>query len=111
MTFLLSGFKEGSGSRCFSFDCVAADRSRTNVIVGADMALARKHAIRLQELPLLCVRLLESLGDEGLCGTLTLTEAHMLASQAETRLAAVKKTHRQSHATPRNAGQAWRSPA
>jgi 20S proteasome alpha/beta subunit len=71
MNFLLAGFKEGGGSRHYSFDCVASDRSRTTVIVGADMALARKHEIRLQELPLLCVRLLESLGTTD-CGNRSL---------------------------------------
>ncbi|HYP07238.1 MAG TPA: hypothetical protein VER03_13480 [Bryobacteraceae bacterium] len=111
MNFLLAGFKEGSGSRNFSFDCVAADRSRTTVVVGADMALARKYAIRLQELPLLCVRLLESLGEEERKATLTLTEGHMMASQTEARLSVLKKTHRQSPARSASAGQAWRNPA
>jgi hypothetical protein len=44
MNFLLAGFKERAGAREFSFDCVSADRSRTQVIVDADMALARKQA-------------------------------------------------------------------
>jgi hypothetical protein len=111
MNFLLAGFKEGGGSRHYSFDCVASDRSRTTVIVGADMALARKHEIRLQELPLLCVRLLESLGDDGLRASITLTEDHMVAIQAEAKSSVTtRKPHKQSRPASPNVGEAWRKP-
>jgi hypothetical protein len=112
MNFLLAGFKEGGGSRRFSFDCVASDRSRTTVTVDADMALARKHEIRLQELPLICVRLLESLGDEGLSAAkITLTEDHMVAIQAEAKNSVTtRKPHKQSRPASPNVGEAWRKP-
>ena len=110
MNFLLTGFKEGQGSRQFTFDCVAADRSRKTVIVGADMAMARKHEIRLQELPLICVRLLESLADGGLNATITLTEAQMAAIQAETRESLNRKPHRPTRPKSPNTGEAWRKP-
>src|SRR5947199_3791078 len=79
MTFTLSGFKEGDGLRRFLFQRVDTDRSKSTVIVRADVSLARKHDIRLQELPLICVRLLESLGAEVPLGPITLTEDHMIA--------------------------------
>ena len=74
MSILLTGFKDLNGERRFSFDCVAKDRSRIAVTVGANMASARKHNIRIQELPLHCVRLIEALGNEEAAGALTLTE-------------------------------------
>ena len=111
MIYLLAGFKEGDGSRQYSFDCVASDRSRTTVMVGADMALARKHEIRLQELPLLCVRLLESLGADGLQPSITLTEDHMVAIQIEAKNSiTTRKPQRQSRPASPNVGEAWRKP-
>jgi hypothetical protein len=112
MDILLAGFKDRNGARHFTFECVAADRSRTAVIVGADMALARKHDIRLQELPLICLRLIEALGDEGPRGVvITLTEDHMKAIQDESRNSAPTiKPHKQSKPASPNLGQAWRKP-
>jgi hypothetical protein len=108
---LLAGFKDRDGARHFSFECVAADRSRTAVVVGADMALARKHEIRLQELPLLCVRLIESLGNGAAAGAITLTEDHMKAIQTASRdSAAAAKPHKQGKPVIPNLGQAWRKP-
>ena len=109
MNFLLAGFKEDDGSRHFSFDCVSDNRSRTTVTVGADMALARKHEIRLQELPLICVRFLESLGEDGLRTPITLTEDHMIAIQAENRNSATRKPHKQNRPSAK-VGEAWRKP-
>ena len=111
MNILLAGFKDRNGARHFSFECVAADRSRTAVTVGADMELARKHEIRLQELPLLCVQFLEALGEEGPRGEITLTEDRMRAIQAESRNSAPKpRPHKQSKPASPNLGQAWRKP-
>jgi hypothetical protein len=108
MEFVLVGFKEGDGVRRFAFDCVRADRTRTKVIVRADVTLARKHEIRLQELPLLCRRLLESVPEDDLETAITFTEDHMIAIQAAARVLLEKKPHkapRPSAAT----GQAWRN--
>lgn len=96
MTFTLSGFKEGDGFRRFTFQCVAADRSMTTVTVRADVSLARKHEIRLQELPLLCLRLLQSLDEKAPVVPIILTEAHMIAIQMEARAAGEKKARKQS---------------
>jgi hypothetical protein len=111
MNILLAGFKDRDGARHFSFECVGADRSRTAVIVDADMALARKHDIRLQELPLICLQLIEAQGDEGPRGVITLTEDHMKAIQAEGRNSTpTRKAHKQSKPASPNVGQAWRKP-
>lgn len=109
MTFTLTGFEEGSGVRRFAFQCVAADRSKTNVIVDADVSLARKHQIRLQELPLICVRLLESLDGDGLASPITLTEEHMSAIQAAARLASEKRPHKAPRRPLAGTGEAWRN--
>lgn len=109
MTFTLTGFEEGKGGvRRFAFQCVAADRSKTNVIVDADVSLARKYQIRLQELPLLCVRLLESLDSEGLAGAITLTEERMNVIQAAARLAAEKKPRNAPRRPLVTAADSWR---
>ena len=111
MTILLVGFSDRNGARHFSFECVGADRSRTAVSVGADMALARKHEIRLQELPLLCVQLIEGLDGEATRGTITLTEDHMTAIQAASRASAtIAKPQKQRRRASANLGQVWRKP-
>jgi hypothetical protein len=94
MTFTMTGFTDKNGVRRFAFDCHAANRSRMTVFVGADIGLARKHEIRLQELPLICVRLLESLHDEALTGPVTLTEDKMIEIQTAARYEAERKSHK-----------------
>lgn len=61
MQYVLTGFSHDAGSRVFAFEGIAADRTRTNFSVSADLSLIRRHGIRPQELPLLCVRFLEQL--------------------------------------------------
>lgn len=109
MMITLAGFKEGGGLRRFAFQCVGADKSKTTVIVRADVNLARKYDIRLQELPLICVRLLETLSGDQLAGPITLTEDHMVAIQAAARAAAEKRAAQRPPRRPTSAvGQAWR---
>lgn len=113
MTFTLAGFAEGGGLRKFVFRCTRADRSHSTVMVRADVSLARKHEIRLQELPLICVRLLESLGEGELVGPITLTEDHMIGIQKAARAAAEKRTWKPAPRRPANAnpnvGTGWRA--
>ena len=59
MQFVLTGFSQHAGLRVFGFEGVAADQTRTKFSVSADIALSRSHGIRMQELPLLCLRFLE----------------------------------------------------
>ena len=60
MEFVLTGFKQFDNIRQYHFDAVGGDRSRQQVTVGADLGLIRRYGIPLQELPLLCRRLLEN---------------------------------------------------
>jgi len=109
MSFTLAGFDEGEGLRRFAFERVGAGNATTRVVVRADVSLARKHNIRLQELPLICARLLQSLGTDPPAGPITLTEEHMIAIQNEARAVAEKrrKPPRRPHREP---GRAWPAP-
>ncbi|HYK59284.1 MAG TPA: hypothetical protein VEV85_07620 [Bryobacteraceae bacterium] len=60
MVFALMGTTTEGGLRRFTFELAGSGPPRTTVVVVADMALVRKYEIPLQELPLLCLRLLES---------------------------------------------------
>jgi len=59
MQFVLTGFRQDAGTRVFAFEGIATDRTRSNFSVSADLELSRRHGIRMQELPLLCLRFLE----------------------------------------------------
>jgi hypothetical protein len=72
---LLSVTNEGSLRR-FTFQ-LAGSGPRTTVVVVADMELVRKYEIPLQELPLLCVRLLQSWAADG-DGTAVFSEQDMI---------------------------------
>jgi hypothetical protein len=109
MTFTLCGFQDSGGSRLFAFQYVDADKSRTTIVVRADVRLARHYEIRLQELPLICVQLLESLGLEALSGPITLTEDHMIGIQAAVRTEAAKRAQKPPRRATPVGGQAWRS--
>lgn len=59
MQFVLTGFRHDAALRVFEFEGIAADHTRTNYFVSADLMLIQRYGIRVQELPLLCRRLLE----------------------------------------------------
>lgn len=59
MQFILAGFKHNAGLRVFEFEGIADDRTRARFFVSADLVLSRSYGISVQELPLLCLRLLE----------------------------------------------------
>jgi len=66
MQFTLTGFTQDTGCRVFAYEGTGEDRIRIRFTVRADLALSRKYGIRLQELPLMCLGILErsSLSDE-----------------------------------------------
>ncbi len=55
MHFILTGFKQDKGYRVFSFERLEADKTTTMRMVRADLTLAQKYDIPLQDLPLLCL--------------------------------------------------------
>jgi hypothetical protein len=59
MQFTLTGFTQETGSRVFAYEGVGEDRVRIKFTVRADLAMTRKYGIRLQELPLMCLGILE----------------------------------------------------
>src|SRR3954465_8685274 len=59
MQFTLTGFTQDEGCRVFAFEGIGEDRARIKFTVRADLALSRKYGIRLQELPLMCLAILE----------------------------------------------------
>jgi hypothetical protein len=109
MTYTLTGFKDGDGLRRFSFQCLDAERAKSIVIVGADVSLARKYEIRLQELPLICLQLLENVDLAESTEAITLTEDRMIEIQLAARDAAGKKTRKTQRKPSPAVGQAWRT--
>jgi hypothetical protein len=59
MQFTLTGFTQDDGCRIFAYEGVGEDRIRIRFTVRADLAMSRKYGIRLQELPLMCLGILE----------------------------------------------------
>ena len=78
-SFVLAGFSHHFGFRVFEFDCLENGRPRSRYTVRADLTLVRKHGIHLQDLPLLCRRLLDRREEVEDATSLTLTEAEMMA--------------------------------
>jgi hypothetical protein len=113
MQFSLIGFSQDMGFRVFAFEGTAADRTRSEYTVRADLALTRKYGIRVQELPLLCRGLLERAGEGEQKCTATFTEEEMRLHAhncAAARNAAMQK--RKSPRTPptQQIGSNWRVP-
>ena len=77
MQYLLSGFTQNTGFRVFVFEGVTNEWVRTAYRVSADLVLARKHGIRVQELPLLCRGVLERRCNDDDQRAFTLTEGDM----------------------------------
>jgi hypothetical protein len=110
--FVFTGFRQQANFRQFSFEGVGADRSRTEFVVGADLMLIRKYQITMQELPLLCLRLLEGHPDGPRALTFTEEEMRQYATNrtAARELAAAKRKPVRRPPSP-TIGSAWRGPA
>jgi hypothetical protein len=112
MAFTLIGFAQDKGFRVFAFERRGEDRIRTKFMVRADLTLARKYGIRLQELALVCRGVLER-RNEGEERTLTFTEDEMCLYAkdcAAARDAAAQKRKPPRRPPNENAGAAWRVP-
>jgi hypothetical protein len=88
MHYKLLGFSDTDSVRRFVFERTGHGTVTAVFAVMADLALARKFHIALQELPSLCSRLLESAPDDQPTGTVFLTEAVLALQAAANRAAA-----------------------
>ncbi len=112
MNFIFSGFKQINNVRRFSYEAVAEDSSRRQFVVGADLLLIRKYQITMQELPLLCLHLLETSPDGPQSRTFTEDDMRTHAGNrwaAREIAAAKRKPVRRPPSS--NMGAAWRGPA
>jgi hypothetical protein len=110
--FVLTGFTHDVGFRVFAFERIAEDRTRTRCSVRADLELARRYGIHIQELPLLCRTLLDHRTDAGAIPPLTFTEENLrtcAAERAAARDLAASKRRPPSRPATENLGTAWRA--
>jgi len=113
MQFSFIGFSQVTGFRVFAFEGTAADRTRTEYKVKADLALVRRYGIQIQDLPLLCRGLLERNDDLNQQCTMTFTEEEMrlhARTCAEARNAAIHKRKSARKPTTGQIGSGWRAP-
>ena len=99
--FILTGFRQTNGIRYYMYQAQHDDGSSSEITVDAEMRLLLKHGIGLQELPLLCRRLLEVQDQHASLRAVTFTE-DLMKEQADQRAAlkqaaqAKKKTYRRT---------------
>lgn len=77
MIYTLAGFTHELGVRIFEFVGTDEGKTKHEYHVRADIGLIQRYGIRVQDLPLLCRRLLEQLSADDERRTLTYTEADM----------------------------------
>jgi len=113
MDFILTGFHQDANVRQYAFQGIGADRTRTEFTVGADLQLIRKYQIAVQELPLLCRKVLEEhlVGEPKTAFVFTEEDMQLFAknrTEAKEQAAQRKKLPRRPPAN--NSGRAWRAP-
>lgn len=89
--YLLAGFTQNTGFRVFAFEGVTGDWVRTTYSVTADLAMARKYGIQMQELPLLCRGVLDRRSENDERRAFTFSESDM------TTYADLVRAARESH--------------
>ena len=108
MEFVLAGFRQFDTVRQYYFDAVGDDRIRKRVAVDADLALVRRYGIPVQDLPLLCRRLLVA---RAKAESIMFTESDILQYAKERAAAAHASQERRRARRPpvsSRVGQAWR---
>ena len=112
--FTLIGFSQEGSIRHFAFRCRNDDRSHSDFTVDTDTCLIRRYGISLQELPLLCRRLLEetllAIPDSALIFDEDRMRRHADEREASQRIAQEKKRAPRKLKSA-NRGQAWRGPS
>jgi hypothetical protein len=113
MEFVLVGFGDERSIRRFVFEGIATDRTRKQFSVTVDLSTLRKHQIAIQELPLLCRRLLERESVVNPSHAFEYSEQLMRDHQdqclAAKREADLKKRAPRRPAPSLATGQAWRT--
>lgn len=94
MNYVFVGFKQKDSIRYLSFQGIGEDNVRTDFVVKADISMFRRYSGTIQELPLLCRRLLESRQPDEQSGSVVFTEEAMQlhAGGIAERAAAAQKT-------------------
>jgi len=110
MQYILTGFTHDVGFRVFAFEGVGEDRVRTAYRVRADLALIRKYGIPMQELPLLCRKILEQQNESHTQRDFTYTEAAMCVHADMIAASAAQKRKPSRRPPSENVGAAWRGP-
>jgi hypothetical protein len=113
MEFVLRDFHQQRNLRRYVFDGISADRKRQPFAVDVDLTLVHKYAIPLQELPLLCRRLLEGSIQAHSSVALVFAETEML-NYANRRAAVLREAEekRKMHhrpPVPSSSMKGWRS--
>jgi hypothetical protein len=107
MEYQFTGFSHQGEMREFAFDAVAPDRSKTHFKVIANLELSRKYHIAVQELPLLCRRLLEASWQGEGSRTFTFTEADMQKLSATRDAARGQETHKRAIRRTKPVSSPW----
>jgi hypothetical protein len=82
----LTGFHQTNGIRYYVYQGQHDDGSSSEFTVGVEVRLLQKHGIGLQELPLLCRRLLEKQNPDASLRAVTFAE-DLMKEQADQRAA------------------------
>src|SRR5258708_27680949 len=102
MIFAFTGFSQDGTYRVFSFELLPRHEGGGTFLVKADLALARKYRIPLQELPLLCRALLENRQGDAPDHTIIYSASDM-SLYANARLAADENRKLKRGVPPRRA--------
>jgi hypothetical protein len=111
MEYQFTGFTHNGEFREFAFSGVDEDRNKTPFKVIADLALSRKYNIAVQELPLLCKRLLEQLTDAAGGRTLTFTEVDMQLVVTARQASQRQNVHKKIQRRPKPVTSPWQQRA
>ena len=109
MQFTLTGFSQRLEARVFEFEGLDAGRGRIKFTVTADLSLARRYGIRLQELPLLCRSILDRSHQGSEQRVFYFTEAEMCNHARNTAARAESAKQRKPLRRPPSVDE-WRTP-